>query len=178
MSVYFDLLLMRVRRKLFMLAPNETRIRWLRAEGVRIGKDCVVHTPHFSTEPYLVEIGDHVAISSGTEFITHDGAGWMFQDPPNMALYGRIRVGSNTFIGLKVTILPDTTIGANCLIGSGSVVRGVIPDNSVVMGNPAKVIMQTQLMKKLMIHHRNRLDTYTMTPQQKREALCRHFGIS
>ena len=66
MRIYLALLLLRIRRKLFMLMSNESRIRMLRADGVKIGKDCLVHTPFFSVEPYLVEIGDHVAISAGT----------------------------------------------------------------------------------------------------------------
>src|SRR5262249_32447718 len=67
--IYFELLRIHLRRRLFMLMPNATRIQWLREDGVRIGNDCLVHTPYFSTEPYLIEIGDHVAISAGTEFI-------------------------------------------------------------------------------------------------------------
>ena len=75
MRIYFELLLFRLQRLIFMLLPNAQRIRLLRAQGVTIGRDCLVHTPYFGVEPYLVEIGDHVAISSGTEFITHDAVG-------------------------------------------------------------------------------------------------------
>jgi len=54
-------------------AENEQRIAMLRARGVKIGRDCVIFTTEFSTEPYLVEIGDHVAVAGGTQFLTHDG---------------------------------------------------------------------------------------------------------
>lgn len=177
MRIYFELLLFRLFRLAFMLLPNAQRIRLLRAQGVKIGRDCLVHTPYFGVEPYLVQIGDHVAISSGTEFITHDAVGWMFQEHPDWGLYGAIRVGSNTFFGLNCTILPGTTIGSDCVIGAGSVVRGSIPDGSVVMGNPARVVMTTALLKQLSLHHRNRLDTHLLSSQEKRRVLQRHFGL-
>jgi len=47
-------------------------------------------------------------------------------------------VGSKTVIGANTTILPGIKIGKNCLIGAGSVVTKDIPDNSVVVGNPAQ----------------------------------------
>jgi acetyltransferase-like isoleucine patch superfamily enzyme len=175
--IYLMLLLMHLRRKIFILLPNRLRVAMLRRDGVRIGEDCLIHTPYFSTEPYLIKIGDRVAISSGTEFITHDAVGFLFQDHPNMGLYGTIEVGSNTFFGLKCLVLPGTRIGSNCVIGAGSVVRGVIPDNSVVMGNPAKVIMQTPLLKQLLVHSPGRLETHMYTPKEKRKVLSRHFGI-
>ncbi|HTO90844.1 MAG TPA: acyltransferase [Candidatus Sulfotelmatobacter sp.] len=177
MRIYFELLVIHLRRKIFMLLPNRLRIRMLRQDGVKVGEDCLVHTPYFSTEPYLIEIGNHVAISAGTEFITHDAVGWMFPDHPNMGLFGTIKVGDNTFFGLKCLILPGTSIGRNCVIGAGSVVRGAIPDDSVVMGNPARVVMKTSLLKQLLVHSRNRLETHLFSSPEKRRALCQHFGI-
>jgi acetyltransferase-like isoleucine patch superfamily enzyme len=65
--------------KILMLkASDETRIRYLRKLGVKIGQKCRVRTMSFSTEPYLIEIGDHVAVAANTQFITHDGATWCF----------------------------------------------------------------------------------------------------
>lgn len=55
-------------------------------------------------------------------------------------MIGRISIGENSFIGCRCLILPNTEIGKNCIIGAGSVVKGRIPDNSVVVGNPAKII--------------------------------------
>jgi len=56
-------------------------------------------------------------------------------------------------------------------------VRGSIPDGSVVMGNPARVVMTTALLKQLSLHHRNRLDTHLLSSQEKRRVLQRHFGL-
>ena len=46
----------------------------------------------------------------------------------------------NVFIGCNTTILGNVRIGSNVIIGAGSVVTKDIPDNSLVVGNPAKVI--------------------------------------
>lgn len=54
-----------------------------------------------------------------------------------------IYVGENSFIGARSMLLPGTHIGKNCIIGAGAIVKGVIPDNSIVVGNPAKVIAKT-----------------------------------
>jgi acetyltransferase-like isoleucine patch superfamily enzyme len=165
-----------VRQRLLRLASNEQRIRTLRSQGARIGEGCLIFPSDFSDLPYLIEIGNHVAISADTTFITHDASGWLFADHPEMDLFGTIRVGDNVYIGAGCTILPNTVIGSNCIIGTGSVVRGVIPDDSVVFGNPARVVMKTQLAKHLLVHHKNRLDTRHLPMTEKHRAIREHFG--
>lgn len=54
-----------------------------------------------------------------------------------------IYIGNNSFIGARVSLLPGTIVGKDCIIGAGSVVKGIIPDGSVVVGNPAHVIGRT-----------------------------------
>ena len=51
-----------------------------------------------------------------------------------------IKVGSNVWIGGSVTVLAGVTIGDNCVIGAGSVVTKDVPQNSVAVGNPCRVI--------------------------------------
>jgi acetyltransferase-like isoleucine patch superfamily enzyme len=163
-------------RQWLRLASNSTRIRHLRRQGARIGEGCLIFPSDFSDMPYLIEIGNHVAISVGTTFITHDASGWLFADHPEMDLFGTIRVGDNVYVGMGVTILPNTVIGSNCIIGTGSVVRGVIPDDSVVFGNPARVVMKTALAKRLLVNHKNRLDTRHATSEEKHRVVRQHFG--
>lgn len=166
-------------RKFLLLLGNEFRIRRLRARGMRIGENCLMYTTHISTEPYLIEIGNHVAVSSGTKFITHDASGWVFSDTdPDMDLFGPISVGDNTYFGLDCWVLPNTRIGRNCIIGTGAVVRGNIPDDSVVMGNPGRIVMKTPLLKSILRNHKNRLDSRHLPPREKERLLRRHFGLS
>jgi len=49
---------------LILKAGEERRNKYLRRQGVKIGKNCKVHTVSFSTEPYLVEIGDNARITN------------------------------------------------------------------------------------------------------------------
>lgn len=55
---------------------------------------------------------------------------------------GGISIGNNVWVGDKATILPNVTIGDNCIIGANSVVTKSFPRNCVIGGNPAKIIRQ------------------------------------
>lgn len=157
---------------------NENRIKHLKEKGVKIGENCLIFSIEFSTEPYLIEIGNHVVVSPGTTFITHDGSVWLYRDKhPNITVFGKISIGDNSFIGINCIILPGTEIGSNCIIGAGSVVRGKIPDNSVVMGNPAKVVMKSDIAEKFLINNKNRVDTKHMKPEERKETLIKHYGL-
>lgn len=158
------------------LSGSDAKIRYFRKRGMKIGKDCFLMTMSFSTEPYLIEIGDHTAISGGTTFITHDAAIRCFSaDFPGDDVFGRIIIGSNVFIGDNSTILPNTTIGNNCIIGAGSVVRGKFPDNSVIVGNPAKVLTTMNIQKFMYGSNPGRLKTGRMTDKAKKPIVIRHF---
>lgn len=172
-------ILLKLRYLLISVSSGELKVRLLRSTGMKIGRDCSINTNNFSTEPFLIEIGNHVAIASGTCFVTHDGSAWiMRQEMPEMDVFGEIKVGDNSFIGSNSLILPGTRIGSNCVIGAGSVVRGVIPDNSVAIGNPAKVIFATSMLKKLMLKNKGTLMTKKLGFQQKRRALHEHFKLA
>ncbi|RLC22680.1 MAG: acyltransferase [Deltaproteobacteria bacterium] len=171
-------ILNKIRKKLFGFKSIESRINYLRSQGLKIGEGCLYFSNKIPPEPYLVEIGNHVVISSDTEFITHDGSVWVFRKKnPKLDVFGMTTVGNNTFIGIGCIFLPNTKIGENCIIGAGSVVRGVIPDNSVVMGNPAKVIMSTELMEKLSLNNKNALQTKHLNMAEKAVIIKKHFNI-
>jgi len=51
-----------------------------------------------------------------------------------------VRIGAGTWVGTNVVVLPGADIGRNCAIAAGTVVRGTIPDHSVVAGVPGKVV--------------------------------------
>ncbi len=112
-----------------------------RKDGVEIGEGCRLISCNFGSEPYLIRLGDHVTITEGVYFITHDGGNWIHREfYPNIDTFGKISIGDNVFIGLNAIILPGVTIGNNVVIGAGSVVTKSIPDDVVVAGNPARVI--------------------------------------
>jgi acetyltransferase-like isoleucine patch superfamily enzyme len=145
---------------------------------MKVGSNCHINTLAFSTEPYLIQIGNHVAIAAGTEFITHDGAIWCFREElKNADIFGKIIIGNNVFIGNNCTILPNTQIGDNCIVGAGSVVRGKFPENSVIIGNPAQVIMKMSIQKLLYQQNPGLFKTSNLTESEKDKILKDHFGI-
>lgn len=112
------------------------------ASWERIAKFILLYV--FGTEPYLIEIGNNVRITDGVKFVTHDGGLWvlrnMYEDMKKADYFGKIIIKDNVHIGWNTVIMPGVTIGYNCIIGCGAVVTKDIPDNSVAVGVPAKVI--------------------------------------
>jgi acetyltransferase-like isoleucine patch superfamily enzyme len=53
-----------------------------------------------------------------------------------------VRVGAGSWLGHATVVLPGADIGRNVAVGAGSVVTGHLPDFSVAVGNPARVIRQ------------------------------------
>jgi len=87
---------------------------------------------------YNILLDRHVLIYSGCT-LTHNNRieeGTVIC--PGVTICGEVIIGEYSFIGAGSVILPNIKIGNNVLIGAGSVVTKNIPDNQIVMGNPAK----------------------------------------
>jgi acetyltransferase-like isoleucine patch superfamily enzyme len=131
----------------YLICFRGDKIKYLRHLGMRIGARCRVRNSVSSyAEPWLIEIGDHVAVASGVLFITHDGATRLFRDASPIYnakfgnLYGTIRIHPNCVIGSNAIILPRVSIGPNSIVGAGSVVTRDVERDTVVAGNPARRI--------------------------------------
>jgi len=119
---------------------QETVIRTLRGMGVRIGERCRIYSTNFGAEPWLIRIGNHVCISNDVTFVNH-GLNWPFQDKyESLTGFGKIEIRDNCQIGVRATILPGVTIGPNSIVGACSVVTKDVPPDTVVAGNPARVV--------------------------------------
>jgi len=90
------------------------------ATGAEIGNNVIVNTGAIIEHEDILE--DHVHIAPGT------------------VLAGRVKVKEGAFIGAGCVVKQYVTIGENAIIGAGSVVLEDIPENSVAVGAPAKVI--------------------------------------
>lgn len=116
-------------------------VAYARRIGVTVGKDCRILTSYFGTEPFLIEIGNKVTITSGVKLITHDGATWLINDKKGRRyLYRRIKIGNHVFIGVNSIIMPGVIIEDNVIVAAGSVVAKSIPSGKIVGGNPARII--------------------------------------
>ncbi len=132
-------ILAKVRSK-FPGGGKETLNKYLRKQGMTIGKGTKTASQLKTSEPYLISIGDNVTISHGVDFITHDNSVCkMFGVAHD--LYGRINIGNNCFIGAHAIIMYGVTLADNVIVGAGSVVtKSVTESNVIVAGNPAKII--------------------------------------
>lgn len=86
---------------------------------------------------WLITIGNNVTMAPRVHILAHDASTKTFLDYTKI---GCVNIGDNVFIGAESVILPGITIGNNVIIGANSTVTHNIPDNSVVVGSPAKVI--------------------------------------
>lgn len=135
-------------RKVMMqkLKANK-KTRLIKELGVNIGDGCEIYQDvSFGSEPYLITIGNNVRITKGVNFVTHDGGIWVLRKMnlmENCDVFGKIIIGDNIHIGFNAIIMPGVTIGNNCVIGCGAVVTNDIPENSIAVGVPARVIKST-----------------------------------
>lgn len=89
---------------------------------------------------FLTSIGDNCVIAPDVRFLNHDASLFLFA---GIAKIGRIEIKENCFIGAGSILLPGITIGPNAIIGAGSVVTKNVEPDTIVAGNPAKIIKKT-----------------------------------
>ncbi len=87
-----------------------------------------------------VSIGNHTSIF-GNAFVGHDTIiGNFCHLTSNCVVGSRVNIGDGVHIGLNSTIREGVKVGNNSIIGAGAIVLNDVPENAVVVGNPAKVI--------------------------------------
>lgn len=99
-----------------------------------IGNNSSVNSNNMIACHERIEIGDDVQLSPNVQIYDHDHdyrdkgglKAMKFKTKP-------VRIGNNVWIGADTVILLGTEIGDNCVIGAGSVLKGIYPDNSVVV---------------------------------------------
>jgi maltose O-acetyltransferase len=123
-------------------------LSWMRGEqnleklldrGLTIGKNftrmegVIIDPSHC----WHITIGDNVTLAPNVHVLAHDASTKVFLNHTRVA---NTRIGNNVFVGAGSIILPGVTIGNNVVVGAGSVVVNDIPDDSVAVGNPARVV--------------------------------------
>lgn len=155
-----------------ILTPTEIA----RNLGVKVGENfSVTGEVSYSSEPYLITLGDDVRISANVNFVTHDGGMHVIRQYKNIPAdsFGKIVVGNNVFIGMNSIIMPGVTIGNNVIIGAGSIVTKDIPNNSVACGVPAKVIESIDEYYK---KNKKKIDlTKNYTAEEKKKYLIEKY---
>lgn len=136
--------------RLFMILEPGKRTEYLRKNHVfaSIGERCSIENRTVPLYAKLIKIGNNVQLASRVSFVTHDVSYLVLnrmglKDRKGGAFrerIGCIEIGDNVFVGANTTILYDVRIGNNVIIGAGSIVNRDIPDNSVAVGIPARVV--------------------------------------
>lgn len=123
-----------------------------------MGENSRVGTPLTAVRPHMVQIGKNVVVMPGCLMmsaggITIDDGAMIAANVQlisnNHDLYERqvitckpVHIGKNAWVGAGATILPGVTIGDNAVVGAASVVTKNVAPNTIVAGNPAKLIKE------------------------------------
>jgi maltose O-acetyltransferase len=107
---------------------------------LRIGARCFANFGLVALDVAPITIGDDVQIGPNVQLLTPTPPvepeprrdKWEAAEP--------IAIGDNVWLGGGAIVLPGVTIGANAVVGAGSVVTRDVPANVVVVGNPARVV--------------------------------------
>ena len=105
-----------------------------------IGSHCFANVGLTALDVAPITIGDHVQIGPHVQLLTPTHPleagprreGWESAEP--------ITIGDNVWLGGGVIVCPGVTIGANTVVGAGSVVTKDLPADVVAVGNPARVV--------------------------------------
>lgn len=121
-----------------------TTIKYMRyrrhlKRGLKIGKNVflgsnVLIDPSY---PWLISIGDDCTITSRVMLLAHDASMTKFTGYTKV---GSITIGNRVYIGVGSIILPGVHIGNDVIIGAGSLVAKDVPNNSVAVGSPVRII--------------------------------------
>lgn len=104
-------------------------------DGCTISREVMMLTHDFSMHTVLREL-DSVLDEKTIEILFRQ------DEKDKLRILKGITIGDHAFIGARVTLLPGTIIGKNCIVGAGAVVKGNVPDYSIVIGNPARTVGQ------------------------------------
>ena len=110
----------------------------VRFHEVKIGKNVIVMNGCLMMAAGGITIGDETQIAANVQLISnnHD------LEDRNVITCKPIIIGKNVWIGAGSTILPGVSIGDNSVVGAASVVTKDVPPDTIVAGNPAKIIRE------------------------------------
>ena len=118
----------------------------LPSRALVVGDGCVLGARITITAHQYVELGEAVFTGQGV-FITDASHGYQDPERPIGEQFGShqpVVIGSGSWLGHGVVVLPGTRIGRNVVVAAGAVVRGEVEDHAVVAGNPARVVRRLE----------------------------------
>lgn len=150
---------MKILKSILNRIRGEQSLNKLISRGLKVGKNltimsgCIIDPSHC----WHIEIGDNVIIAPRVHILAHDASTKLFINYTKVA---NVKIGNNVFIGAGSIIMPGVTIGNNVVIGAGSLVSKDVPDSSVAVGSPAKVICSLEVFLEKEKHLMNEENTF------------------
>lgn len=112
----------------FVRVNKQRYLRWI---GLNFGDDLHIYgnpVNMFGTEPWCITLGNHVHITDGVKFITHDGGTLVFRHLiPDLEITRPIKVGNYVYFRTRSMIILGTSIGNNYIIVAGAVITKDMP---------------------------------------------------
>lgn len=153
-------------------------VKAAKSVGLNMGDNLHIYgNVQFGTEPWLITLGNNVYLTDGIKFINHDGGTLLFRrEIPDLEITKPITLGNDVYVGNNVLFMPGVHVGNRVVIGAGAVVTKDIPDNSVVVGVPARVIKSAdEYLEKIKAES---LHLGHLKGKEKDDALKKYFGYT
>jgi maltose O-acetyltransferase len=124
--------------------------------GMKVGSNCVFQDDLFIDDSHCwhITIGSNVGFAPGVKVLAHDGC---MKKYLGYTRIGKVVIDDNVFIGAGSIVMPNVRIGANSIIGAGSVVDRDIPPNVVATGNPIRIVKD---LETFLNGHREKMKKY------------------
>lgn len=126
---------------------NAVRIKFHRWRGVNIGKNVYLGMFCFldNLYPHYIYIEDNASINAGSMILTHFNPMKRFA-PILKARVAPVIVKEGAILAVRSTVLPGVCIGKNSIVSAGSVVEKDVPSYTLVRGNPAKKVVDYEIL--------------------------------
>tara|TARA_B100000780_G_C21119327_1_gene453246 strand:- start:2817 stop:3287 length:471 start_codon:yes stop_codon:yes gene_type:complete len=120
---------------------RKMRVFTLRLRGYDIPYSAIIEGSVLLDKLYPrgIHIGENTLVAGGVTILSHDHCKRVNNNQPFLI---DTFIGRNCFIAIGAIILPGVKIGDEVIVGAGAVVTKDVPSNSVVAGNPAKIIRE------------------------------------
>lgn len=160
----------RVQKKFYKNSRISSTAKLINKEKIDINDN--VWVGHYSLIDGIggVKIGEGVHVASHSVIYSHSSQNtirYLGKEYINIPaekrigyIFQEVVIGNYSFIGTSSVILPGTKIGKGCVVGAGSIVKGVYPDYSIIVGNPAKIVGDTRDIDSEFMKEHNISQTY------------------
>ncbi len=140
-------MLSKIKMHLLRRFSESARLEYLKSRGMKVGRDTTIYScKNFDGGwPWLIEIGDRVTISTNVTILGHDASTNVVGCGTKL---GKVKIGSNVFIGTGATILCGVRIGDDVVVGAGSVVTRDLPSGGVYAGCPARRVCSIEAYRE------------------------------